>query len=226
MTRIVTMALAFTVPLAAQTLSDTFARMDKAAPQLKSIIAGINRDVHTAIINDDEIENGTIRMKREKSHGVLMVIEFTGNAAKTVAVDDSKVTIYNPKIKSATEYEIGARKQLVEQFMLLGFGATSAELKQSYDVSWVGVETVGGQQTGHFKLVPKVADASRQMSGAELWISASPANSGLPVQQKILISNGDYWLVKYSDIKMNPSVSDDAFKLKLPKGVKIEHPQF
>ncbi len=173
MTRIVTIALALALPLAAQTLNDTFARMDKTAPQLKSITAGINRDVHTAIINDDEIDNGTIRMKREKSHGVLMVIELTGAAAKTVALDDSEVIIYNPKIKSAQAYKIGAKKEMVEQFLLLGFGATSAELKQSYDVSWAGAETVDGQQTGHLKLVPKVTDASRKMSGAELWISAS-----------------------------------------------------
>ncbi len=129
---------------------------------MKSITAGINRDVHTAIINDDEIDNGTIRMKREKSHGVLMVIELTGAAAKTVALDESEVILYNPKIKSAQGYKIGAKKEMVEQFLLLGFGATSAELKQSYDVSWVGAETVDGQQTGHLKLVPKVSDASRK----------------------------------------------------------------
>jgi outer membrane lipoprotein-sorting protein len=225
MTRIVTIALALSVPLAAQTLNDTLALMDKRAPQLKSITAGINRDVHTAIINDDEIENGTIGMKREKPHSVLMLIVFTGNAAKTVALDDSTVTIYNPKIRNAQMFEIGAKKQMVEQFLLLGFGATSAELKQSYEVSWAGTEAVDGQQTGHLKLVPKAPDPSRKMSSAELWISASNGSNGLPVQQKILFTNGDYWLVKYSDIKINPPASDDKFKLKLPKGVTIEHPQ-
>jgi outer membrane lipoprotein-sorting protein len=223
MTRIVTIALALAVSLAAQTLNDTFDRMDKTAQQLKSVIAGIRRDVHTAIINDDEIENGTIRMKRDKSHGVLMLIEFTGAAAKTVALDDSKVTIYNPKIRSAQEFEIGAKKQMVEQFLLLGFGATSAELKQSYDVSWAGAEAVDGQQTGHLKLVPMAPDAAQKMSGAELWISP---NNGLPAQQKILFTSGDYWLVKYSDLKMNPPVSDDTFKFKLPKGVTVDHPRF
>lgn len=226
MTRIVTLALALAVSVAAQTLNDTFASMDKTAPQLKSIIAEIRRDVHTAIIDDDEIENGTFRMKREKSHDILMLIEFTGAAAKTVGLADSTVTIYNPKIRSATAYDIGAKKQLFEQFLLLGFGATSGELKQSYDVSWAGAETVDGQPTGHLKLVPKVPDPARKMSAAELWISASTNSSGLPVQQKILFTNGDYWLVKYSDIKMNPRVSDDTYKLKLPKGVQVDHPRF
>jgi outer membrane lipoprotein-sorting protein len=223
MIRIVTIALALGVSLAAQTLNDTFDRMDKTAQQLKSVVAGIKRDVHTAIIDDDEIENGTIRMKRDKSHGVLMLIEFTGAAAKTVALDDSKVTVYNPKIRNAQEFEIGAKKQMVEQFLLLGFGATSAELKQSYNVSWAGAEAVDGQQTGHLKLVPKPPDPAQKMSGAELWISAI---NGLPVQQKILFTNSNYWMVKYSDLKMNPPVSDDTFKFKLPKGVQVDHPRF
>lgn len=227
MIRIFVAALALTASLIAQTpgaqsLNDTFARMDNTASKLKSVTAGIKRDVHTAIINDDEIDNGTFRMKREKSHGVLMVIELTGSAAKTVALDGSNVTIYNPKIKSAQAWNIGEKKQLIEEFLLLGFGATSAEMKQSYDVTWAGAETLNGQQTGHLKLVPKVHDPSRKMSGAELWIAAS---NGLPVQQKILFDNGDYWLVQYSDIQMNPRVSDETFLLKLPKGVKVEHPQ-
>jgi outer membrane lipoprotein-sorting protein len=223
MTRILTIALALAVPLAALTLNDTFARMDNNAPKLKSIMAGIKRVVHTAIINDDETDSGTIRMKREKSNNTLMLIDFTGNAARTVALDGSRVTIYNPKIKSAQEFNIGEKKQLVEEFLLLGFGATSTELKQSYDVSWAGAETIAGQQTGHLKLMPKTPDVSRRMSGAELWISET---SGLPVQQKILFTSGDFWLVDYSDIRQNQSLSDDAYKLKLPKGVKIEHPQF
>ena len=49
-------------------------------------------------------------------------------------------------------------------------------------------------------------------------------SNGLPVQQKILFTSGDYWLVNYSDIKMNPQVSDDTLETQTPKGVQIEHP--
>jgi outer membrane lipoprotein-sorting protein len=214
--------LAVSVPLSAQTLADTFARMDKTALQLKSVIAGIKRDVHTAVINDDEIDNGTIELKREKSHDTRMLIDFTGPDAKTVSLGESTVSVYYPKIKTVQVYDVGAKKQMVEQFLLLGFGASSNELKQAYDVTWAGRENVGGQQTGHLKLIPKAKDISRQVASAELWISEM---NGLPVEQRIVFVSGDYWLVTYSDMKYNPSLSDDALKLKTPKGVQIEHPR-
>jgi outer membrane lipoprotein-sorting protein len=216
------MAVAISMPLLAQTLADTFARMDKTAVQLKSVIAGIKRDVHTAVINDDEIDNGTIELKREKSHDTRMLIDFTGPDAKTVSLGESTVSVYYPKIKTVQVYDVGAKKQMVEQFLLLGFGASSAELKEAYDVTWAGRENVAGQQTGHLKLIPKSKDVSRQVASAELWISEM---NGLPVEQKIVFVSGDYWLVTYSDMKYNPPLSDDALKLKTPKGVQIEHPR-
>jgi outer membrane lipoprotein-sorting protein len=220
--RFVITAFAIAAPLSAQTLGDTFARMDKTAVQLKSVVAGIKRDVHTAVINDDEIDNGTIELKREKSHDTRMLIDFTGPDAKTVSLGEATVSVYYPKIKTVQVYDVGAKKQMVEQFLLLGFGASSAELKEAYDVTWVGRENVGGQQTGHLKLIPKSKDVSRQVATAELWISET---NGLPVEQKIVFVSGDYWLVTYSDMKYNPPLSDDALKLKTPKGVQIEHPR-
>ncbi len=160
---------------------------------MKTVTAGIKRDVHTAIINDDEIDSGTFRLKREKSD-TRMMIDFTGKDAKTVSLDDSTVSVYYPKINTIQEFDIGAKKQVVEQFLLLGFGATSVELKQSYDINWIGVETVDKQQTSHLKLIPKSAEVGRQMLSAELWISE---NNGLPLQQKIVFTSGDYWLVDY-----------------------------
>lgn len=216
-------ALAAVAPLAGQTLDETFARMDKTAKDLKAVTADMRRDVHTAVINDDAVDNGILRLKRERSHETRMLIDMTGRDAKTVSLVDSVVTVYYPKIKTAQEYNVGERKQMVEQFLLLGFGASTAELKQVYDVSWVGAETVAGEPTGHLKLVPKSTDISRQVAGAELWMSTK---NGLPVQQKIIFTSGDYWLVNYSNIKFNPPLSDDDVKIKLPKGVKIEHPRF
>lgn len=219
---VLTTPLALTVPLGAQTLADTFARMDKTALQLKAVIAGIKRDVHTSVINDDAIDTGTIELKREKSHDTRMLIDFTGKDAKTVSLGESTVSVYYPKIKTVQVYDVGAKKQMVEQFLLLGFGASSEELKQAYDVTWAGREIMGGQQADHLKLIPKSKDISRQVASAELWISEMHA---LPVQQKIVFVSGDYWLVTYSDMKYNPPLSDDALKLKTPKGVQIEHPR-
>jgi outer membrane lipoprotein-sorting protein len=222
MSRLLTIAVALTTPLAAQSLDETFARMDKTAQQLKTVVARIKRDVHTSVINDDSIDSGTIKLKRQKSGDTRMLIDFTGTDAKTVALEDSKVSVYYPRIKTAQIYDVGDKKQAVEQFLLLGFGASSAELKQAYDVKWVGPENIGGQQTGHLQLNPKSKEMSRQVTGAELWIADG---NGLPIEQKIVFTSGDYWLVNYSDIKFNQPLSDEDLKLKIPKDAQIQHPR-
>jgi outer membrane lipoprotein-sorting protein len=120
-------------------------------------------------------------------------------------------------------YDVGAKRNLVDQFLLLGFGASSSQLKESYNVTYAGMEMIGSDNTWHLQLVPKSADALKNLKKAELWISP---NSGLPVQQKFTTSGtGDFTLVTYSNMKPNAPVSDKDLKLSYPKGVKVEHPR-
>jgi outer membrane lipoprotein-sorting protein len=223
MVRCAILACALAVPLAAQTLDDVFAKMDKTAAQFKSVTADIKRDVHVAVINDDTIETGTIKVKRDKPHETRMLIEFTKPDPKTVWFDGTTGSVYYPKIKTVQVYDIGTKRNLVDQFLLLGFGASGAELKDAYMITWVGAESIEGQPTGHIQLIPKSPDLLRQLKKAELWISAA---SGLPVQEKIFTStNGDFTLVTYSNMNFNPSLSDNALKPSYPKGVEVQHPK-
>jgi outer membrane lipoprotein-sorting protein len=221
--RFLTIVCALAIPLSAQSLDDIFARMDKTAAQFKAVTADIKRVVHTAVINDDIIETGTIKVKRDKPHETRMLIELTKPDPKIMWFGGTEASVYYPKIKTVQVYDIGAKRSLVDQFLLLGFGATSAELKETYNITWLGTETIDGQQTGHIQLVPKSPDLLRQLKKAELWISTA---TGLPVQEKIVTSaSGDYMLVTYSNTKLNPSLSDSSLKANYPKGVQIEHPR-
>jgi len=116
-----------------------------------------------------------------------------------------------------------AERALIDRFLLLGFGATSADLKAEYDVSWLGTEMIDGQQTSHIQLLPKSKDVLQRLKKAELWIAEA---NGLPAQQRFVTSaGGDFTLVVYTAVKLNPAISDNSLKLNLPKGVQIQHPQ-
>jgi outer membrane lipoprotein-sorting protein len=222
MTRFMPLLLLAVFPLAGQSLEDVFSRIDKAAQSFKALTADMKRVSHTAVINDDSVESGSIKLKRVKAHDTRMLIDFTGVDAKTIALDGSAVQIYYPKINTVQVYELGNNRNLVDQFLLLGFGAGSADLKNAYNTTFAGSEDINGQKTGHIQLVPKSNEVLQKLKKAELWI----ADSGLPMQQKFVTSaTGDYILVTYSNVRVNPSLSDSALKLKLPKGVKTEHPQ-
>lgn len=207
----------------AQTLDATFARLDKTAQQFRAFSADIHRDVHTAIVNDDAKDGGTIRVKRDKAGATKMLIDFTGTDAKTVAFDGANASVYYPKIKTVQIYDVGAKRSLIDQFLLLGFGAASGELKTAYDIAWVGAEAVDGKPAAHVQLVPKSKEVLNRLKKADLWISDA---SGLPVRQRFTTSNsGDFMMVDYTNSKLNPEVAESALKLNLPKGVKVERPQ-
>ncbi|MBV8843300.1 MAG: hypothetical protein JO307_10870, partial [Bryobacterales bacterium] len=76
--------------------------------------------------------------------------------------------------------------------------------------------------TTHLELTPKSADIRKNyVTKIDLWIPDGQAN---PIQEKVTKPSKDYYLVTYSDPKLNPSLPDSAYILKTPPGVKELHP--
>jgi len=208
------------LPVSAQSLSDVFAKMDSSAQTFKGMTADIRQTAHTAVVNDDSTEVGIIRLKRIKAGDTRILVDFTKPEAKTVSIDGGKVSILLPKARTVQNYDLRAKKTVLEQGMLLGFGASSSEVKAAYDVTFVGREAVEGQQTSHIHLIPKSKEVLQSLKSADLWISDS---LGAPVQQKFITSGGgDYTLIQYSNMKINPSISDKDLKLNVPRGFQTQ----
>ena len=62
----------------------------------------------------------------------------------------------------------------------------------------------------------------KNLKKLELWI---PESGDYPVQQKFYLAAGDYKLATYTNVKMNPPLSDSDLKLRAPKDAKREFPQ-
>jgi outer membrane lipoprotein-sorting protein len=205
----------------ADSLEDVLTRLDRAATSFRSLSADVRYLEHTAVINEDSVDTGTVRLKRAK-RDMQMLWDFVAPNNKTVALHDHTVEIYNPKIQEVDEYDIGKHKELFEQFYLVGFGTSGKELTGAYEIKVVGADTVSGKATTRLELVPKSAEILKSMTKLELWI---PAGDVYPIQQKFYFPSGDYKLVTYTDVKLNPSLSDSDLKLRLPKDTKRVFPQ-
>jgi outer membrane lipoprotein-sorting protein len=220
MMRLLALLTALAVPLLADPLSDIFAKLDKAAASFKGMTANVVQTVHTAVVNDDSIENGNVKLKRAKPGDTRILLEFTNPDPKIVALEGDQGRYYRPKEKVVQVYDLSSRRNIVQQGLLLGFGSTSDEIKKSYEPSWVGTETLNGQPTAHIKLVPKSAEVLQSIKQADLWLSQ---DTGTPVQQRIFTSGGgDYTQLAYSAVKLNPPLSDKDLRLSLPKGVQTQ----
>jgi outer membrane lipoprotein-sorting protein len=151
-----------------------------------------------------------------------MLAEFSNPDQRAVAFDGRKVQIFYPRLLTVQEYDLGKQSSLVDQFLVLGFGSSSVELSRTYDIKWGGEDTVNGVSCDRLELTPKSEEARQHVRMIEIWVSSK---DGLTQQQKIHQPSRDYKLITYSEIKLNPPLSDDATRLKLPKGVKKETPQ-
>ena len=191
-------------------------KMDNAAKAFDAMSADIRKTLHTAVINTDDVEEGKVLLKRTKK-GLRMLTELTQPDEKAAALDGGKLELFYPKLNKVEEYNIGKNRGMVEQFFLLGFGTPREELERDYSAKLLGEDKVGSQTAVRLEFTPKSPELLKHIKKAEIWVSPS---TGYPVQQKFYLSGGDYHLVTYSHLKINPPISDNALKLKLPKGVE------
>jgi outer membrane lipoprotein-sorting protein len=214
------LALAAQTSTADAELQATLARMDQAARTFKDLTANLQRTHHTAVINENVEDKGTIYIRRPKSNELLMKVDIKEPNAKQVAVDTRTAQVYYPNSRTWDVYDIAKYKKQADQLLLLGFGTTSKEMAESYQIALGGPETIEGQKTTRLELTPKANEM--HLEKVELWVSGT---TGLPVQQKLYWPGGDYDLATYSNMQVNTGLPESAVKLDVPKGVKKEYPQ-
>jgi outer membrane lipoprotein-sorting protein len=208
-------------------LQDLLTRMDQAAAKFQAMSAKVHYLVHTAVIDDTSEEAGSVRMKKVRAGEVQGIIEFTSDPdRRTVAFEQRKLQVFYPKINTVQIYDLGKHGEQLDQFLMIGFGISGTELAKSFNMKLLGTETVKGSTERALKVMlePKDEEARKILKKAELWI-AEPPKQPYPVQEQLYEPSGNYRLVMYSDLNINPPLTEDALKLKLPKGVKTEYPQ-
>lgn len=201
----------------AQSVSDILARMDKAAPAFHAISADIQMVTYTAILSDTTTENGTLQMQRVKPGDVRAIIDFTHQAdGREIAFLGKNLRIYFPKLHEYQEYDLGKNSNVLNQFLLLGFGSSGKELAQSYNITFEGSEKVAGQDTSKLLLAPKDAKVLERLQKVEMWI---PNDAAYPVQQQFYQPSGNWQKATYTNIKLNPPITGNL-ELHLPPGTK------
>jgi outer membrane lipoprotein-sorting protein len=191
------------------------ARMDQAAPNFHAISADVQMVTFTAILSDKVTEKGTLKMQRLKSNDVRAIIDFSAQTdARVIAFLGKIVRIYYPNLKSYQDYEVGKNTQVLNQYLLLGFGSSGKDLARSYEITPQGSEDVSGRATTKLLLVPKDAKVKERLTKIQVWI---PNDAAYPVQQQFYEPSGNYRTVTYSNIQLNPPITG-TLELKIPPG--------
>ena len=202
--------------LSAETLADILARMDESARNFRTFSANIKRTEYTKVLNDKEDIEGIERVKRINGQTVTLV-EFHGPNAQTIRLSAKTADVYYPNAKMVEIWDAGKYARAANQFLLLGFGTSSAELKKDYDVSLGGADTLGSTRTTRLDLTPKDAETRKKFAKIELWI---PEGDTVPIQVKVTEASQNYNLAVYSNRKVNEPLADSDLELKVPPDVK------
>ncbi len=207
-------------------LQDVLQRMDRAAGEFKAMTAQVTYITNTDVLNENTTESATVVMKKVQSGEVQGRVDFTAPDVKSVAFEKRRVQVFYPKINTLQIYDLDKQGEQIDKFLMIGFGTSGTELAKDYAMKVLGTETLTGEEnvtTLHVQLVPKANEAKQYVSMLELWIPEQSAP--YPVREKISQPSGDYRLVTYSALKINPSnLKPDALLLRVPSGVKKEYP--
>jgi len=196
-------------------------QMDVAAAKFRTTQASFVWDQYQRVIDETDTQKGRIYFRRS-GDSIDMAADVGEPDAKYVVVADGKIQLYQPRIDQVTVYSAGKNKEEFESFLVLGFGGGGHQLLNSFDVKYLGPETLDGVKTEKLDLVPKSQKIRNTFSHIVLWID--PAR-GISVQQKLFDPSGDYRLAKYSDIQVNQRLPDGVFKIKTTGKTKILSPQ-
>jgi outer membrane lipoprotein-sorting protein len=206
-----------------ESLQTVVARMDKAANDFKAMTAHVTYVTHTDVLNEDNTETGTVSMKKVQAGEVQGLVNFASPDQYTVKFEKRLVQVYRPKIKQLEKYDLDKYSEQVDRFLMIGFGFSGTELAKDYDMAVIGSEQGrAGKGTIRLQLLPKSSDVRQYVKSIELWIPEQ--GDPYPESEKILLNSGDYKVITYSDLSINPALKSDALQLKTPPGVKTVFP--
>ena len=202
------------------TLAQLLAALDQAAPGIHSVSAAAQVDDYTALVQDTSSSSGQLDFKHTGG-APMYVLDLTKPKAmaRKLVYRDQTAFVYTPSARQVMEYPLGAQQPLVNQFLLLGMGATGQELAKSFRIELVGPETVGGVAAVHLRLTPLDAQLAGKLTHLDLWYDPQ---TWIAIEQQMWQPGGDYHRLTLSKVKLNPKLSDKLFSTEFPGATVVK----
>jgi outer membrane lipoprotein-sorting protein len=205
----------------APSLESVLKTMDTAAANFHTTQADFVWDQYQKVVDEHDLQKGTVYFRRTGKE-IEMMAEIKEPDTKFVLYKDGKLQVYQPKIEQVIMYPTSGNRNEIESYLVLGFGGSGEDLKKSFDVSYLGEESVEGVATAKLQLIPKSEKFRNNISKILLWIDLG---RGISVQQQFFQSQDDYRLAKYSSVQLKAKIGNDVFQLKTTNKTQFVSPR-
>jgi len=203
-----------------ESLESVLTQMDSSAAKFKSAQADFEWDQYQKLVNETEVQKGKVSFLHDKD--TQMSADITEPDHKILVFVNGKLSFYQPKIEQVTEYDAGKNRAEVESFLVLGFGSRGHDLAKQFTVKYLGREKVDNVNCAKLELTPLTAKVKGMFSKIVLWVDT---DRDVSIKQQAFEPSGDYRIAKYSNIKLNPALPADTFRLKTTGKTKVVRPQ-
>ena len=200
-------------------MEEVLRQLESTGRKFQSFSARFVQKKYTQVLREfDAPESGTFEYARAKEGSALLRQELVSPGKRILTIKGGIATIYQPTLKQAQIVHLGKNKDKAE-FLALGLGQSPGRLRETFNLSYEGIENLDASACSILQLRPKNPSAAAYFSAITLWIKKS---NGLPIQQKLQEPNGDYLLVRFTEEKLNPKIADSRFEQRLPSGTDIQ----
>jgi outer membrane lipoprotein-sorting protein len=202
-------------------LQKVISQLNSAAAKFQSAQADFSWDQFQAVVQDHDVQTGTIYYERKKGFTRVAadIKQENGQPApKMVLFDGNEAQYYEPTIKQLTRFRVGANRSQWESFLTVGFGGSGTDLEANWKVSLIGNEKIDGVPVAKLDLVPKEQSVANNFSHVTLWVDPT---RGLSYKQIFYETSGDTRTATYKNIGYNSPIPADVFQLKLPPGATV-----
>src|ERR1700749_3674236 len=199
-------------------LKSVLDQMDAASARFKNAQADVRYDNYTRVVNDHDIETGSIYIERTGTGEQMGAVFYNlgpdnkpaSTPARIVNFDGPTLRIFTVGTNQGDLFKAGANQAKYDSFLTLGFGGSGKDLQRIWDITDQGPDTINGVKTEKLDLVRKDAGVKNMFTHITIWID--PAR-GVSLKQVFYAPNGDNRTATYSNIRLNGSVNRKPYEI-------------
>src|ERR1700743_2974841 len=198
-------------------LNSVLSQMDAASARLKNAQSDVRYDNYTRVVNDHDIETGSIYIERTGTGEQMGAVFYNLGSDNKPA--STPLRIFTVGTNQVDLFKAGANQAKYDSFLTLGFGGSGKDLQRIWDITDQGPDTIDGVKTEKLDLVSKDAGVKNMFTHITIWID--PAR-GVSLKQVFYAPNGDNRTATYSNIRLNGSVNRKPYEIS-KKATVIAH---
>ena len=194
-------------------------------------IKTLQRDIHSLHAHVSQEKQLTILKKKLHVEGTVMIAkpnqlrwDVVKPERSITAIDGETITVYHPDKKEAQIRSL-SESLIANNTMSFFMAAMNGSLQEIDKNFTVQIFRKDGEII--FKLTPLSSMVGKYLSAVTIHYDEA---SGLPRGFEMLTPKGDKTITRLTNIKTNPGLKPETFKIKLPDDVwitnKFEHPNY